>query len=89
MRATFLLIAVAATLAADLPHAGIWKMNPAKSDFGKSTVTITDSGSGEIQFLMDGQSYKFKTDGKDYPAIFGQTAAWKQMDAKRGKSSTS
>jgi hypothetical protein len=56
-------------------------MNPAKSDFGESTVTITDSGSGEMQFLIDGQSYKFKTDGKDYPAIFGQTAAWKQMDA--------
>jgi len=82
MRATFLLIAVAATLAAaDLPHAGKWKMNPAKSDFGESTVTITDRGSGEMQFLMDGQSYKFKTDGKDYPAIFGQTAAWKRMDA--------
>jgi hypothetical protein len=77
-----LILTAAATLAgADLPYAGKWKMNPAKSDFGETTVTFTDLGSGEMQILMDGQSYKFKLDGKDYPAFFGQTAAWKQVDA--------
>jgi hypothetical protein len=34
-------------VAADLPYAGKWKMNPAKSDFGETRVTITDLGSGE------------------------------------------
>jgi hypothetical protein len=83
MRYIFALtLAAAATLAAaDLPYAGKWKMNPAKSAFGEMTVTFTDLGSGEMQFLGDGQSYKFKVDGKDCPSFFGQTAAWKQLDA--------
>ncbi len=57
------------------------EFNPAKSDFGESTVTFAQTGSGEMQFTAEGQSYTFKTDGKDYPAIFGTTAAWKQIDA--------
>lgn len=81
-RLTLLILSAAAVLAAaDLPYAGKWKMNPAKSDFGETTVTITDLGSGEMEFLGDGQSYKFKVDGKDYPSFFGQTAAWKKLDA--------
>jgi hypothetical protein len=71
----------AALAAADLPYAGKWKMDPAKSDLGQITVTFADLGSGEMQFTMDGQSYKFKTDGKEYPALMGQTAVWKQVDA--------
>ena len=31
--------AVTAMAAADLPYAGKWKMNPAKSNFGETTVT--------------------------------------------------
>jgi len=83
MRHTILLVLSAAAVmaAADLPYAGKWKMNPAKSDFGETTVTITNLGSGEMQFLGDGQSYNFKVDGNDYPSFYGQTAAWKQLDA--------
>lgn len=82
MRKTFVMIFATAMLtAADLPYAGTWKFNAAKSDLRESTVTFTQLASGEMQFNMDGQSYKFKTDGKDYPALFGQTAAWKQVDA--------
>ena len=83
MSRTFLLIlAAAATLAAaEFPFAGNWKMNPAKSDFGQTTVTFTEAGPGQMEFTMDGQSYKFKMDGKDYPGLMGQTAAWKQVDA--------
>jgi hypothetical protein len=67
-------LAVAGTLvAADLPYSGKWRMNPAKSDFGESSVTLAQTASGEMQYTADGQSYTFKFDGKDYPALFGQT----------------
>jgi hypothetical protein len=65
----------------DLPYAGTWKLNVAKSDFGETTVTFAETGSGEMQFTAAGQSYTFRVDGKGYPALFGRTAAWKQIDA--------
>lgn len=67
--------------AADLPYAGKWKLNVAKSDFGETTVTFAQTGSGEMQFTAAGQSYTFRVDGKDYPALLGRTATWKQIDA--------
>lgn len=74
--------AVVATLAAaDLPFAGKWKMNPAKSDFGATTITYTSLPSGEWESTADGQTYKFKMDGQDYPDGYGGTAAWKSVDA--------
>jgi hypothetical protein len=74
-----LLVAVTGVSAADPPYVGKWKMNPAKSDFGETTITYTQLPTGEMQAAMAGESYKFKTDGKDYPAIFGSTAAWKSL----------
>jgi hypothetical protein len=67
--------------AADLPYAGKWKLNPAKSKFTGTAVTFAQNASGEMQFTAEGQSYTFKVDGEDYPALYGQTAAWKQIDA--------
>jgi hypothetical protein len=67
--------------AADLPYAGKWKLNVAKSDFGETTVTIAQTASGEMQFTTAGQSYTFRADGKDYPGLFGRTVTWKQIDA--------
>lgn len=67
--------------AADLPYAGKWKLNVAQSDFGETTITFAQTGSGEMQFTAVGQSYTFRMDGKDYPALFGRTASWKQIDA--------
>jgi hypothetical protein len=84
---TTLLVAVllgmsAALLRAeDPPYAGTWKLNPAKSDFGEQTVTYEDTGSGEMKFTGDGQSYTFKTDGKDYPTPWGVSSAWKSTGA--------
>ncbi len=75
------LAAAAVLLAADPPYAGKWKMNPAKSDFGETTITYEQLPSGEMQATADGQSYKFKIDGKDYPDPFGDTAAWKSTGA--------
>ena len=92
MRTTFAvvvvgtLVAIASPLAAqtgkttDLPYLGTWKLNIAKSDFGETTVTFAENASGEMQFTAAGQSYKFRTDSKDYSALFGRTAAWKQID---------
>jgi len=82
LRTAGLMLLAAGTLAAaDPPYAGKWKFNPAKSDFGETTVTYSQTPSGEMQVTAGGLSYTFKTDGKDYPAIFGTTAAWKQIDA--------
>jgi hypothetical protein len=81
-RLLWLVFTIAATTAvatADLPYAGKWKMNPAKSDFGETTVTYEPLPSGEMQATATGQSYKFKMDGKDYPAWFGSDAAWKSL----------
>jgi hypothetical protein len=69
-----------ALCAADLPYAGKWKMNPAKSDFGATTVTFTSLPSGEWESTSDGQTYKFRMDEKDYPDAFGNVANWKSID---------
>jgi hypothetical protein len=75
------LAAAAALAAADLPYVGTWKMNPAKSDLGGTTVTYEKLPSGDWQSTADGQPYKFKMDDKDYPDGMGNTAAWKTINA--------
>ena len=84
MRNVFLIGICACTLglAAEAPYAGKWKMNPAKSDFGDTTVTYEQLPGGEMKAMMDGQSYTFKTDGKETKTPWGSTAAWKSVDAK-------
>jgi len=77
----FAIAAVITVAAADPPYIGKWKMNPAKSDFGETTVTYEQLPSGEMQATMAGVSYKFKLDGKEYPATFGSTATWKTLSA--------
>jgi hypothetical protein len=75
-------LAAAATLiAADMPYAGKWKMNLAKSDLGGTTITYESLPSGDWQSTENGQPYKFKMDGKDYPDGMGNTAAWKAINA--------
>jgi hypothetical protein len=68
-------------IAADAPYAGKWKMNPAKSSFGDSIITYETMPGGEIKATMDGMSYTFKMDGKDYPTPWGFTSSWKTVDA--------
>ncbi len=75
----FVFAAAIAIAATDLPYAGKWKMNPAKSDFGELTITYEQLPSGEMQATVDGQPYKFKIDEQEYPALFGSTAAWKSL----------
>ena len=72
--------AVGVTMAADSPFIGKWKMNPEKSKFAGATTTYEMLPSGEMQMTADGQTFKFRIDGKEYPAEFGATAAWKQID---------
>jgi hypothetical protein len=33
-----------------------------------------------MKYTADGLSYTFKVDGKEYPALFGWTVVWKQID---------
>ncbi len=83
MHKAFLIGVVACCLAAaaDAPYAGKWKMNVAKSDFGETTLTYEPTAGGAMKATMDGQSYTFKTDGKDNMTPWGMTAAWKAVDA--------
>src|SRR5262245_30920760 len=83
---TIALATVAA--AADLPYVGKWKMNPAKSDFGETTMTYEQLPSGEIQVTVSGQTYKVKADGKDYPAPFGTMASWKSLSPTSWEATT-
>src|SRR5262249_6246358 len=76
-----MLLVSASLLAADAPYVGKWKLNPAKSDFGESTVTYEQAAGGAMKATADGQSYTFKTDGKDYPTPWGTVAVWKAIDA--------
>jgi len=73
--------ACALSAAADAPYAGKWKMNVAKSDFGDTTVTYEQLSGGEMKATLDGQSYTFKTDGRDTMTPWGVTFAWKAVDA--------
>ena len=84
MRTVFLTMACVCFLcaAADAPYAGKWKMNAAKSDFGSSTVLYEQLSGGEMKATMDGVSYTFKFDGKDYMTPWGMTTAWKAVDAR-------
>ena len=72
-------VATTALAAQDLPYAGKWKMNPAKINFGETTITYEQMPSGEMKATAVGQTYTFKMDGKDYPAVFGADAAWTSL----------
>jgi len=78
----FTICSCALAFAADPPYAGKWKMNPAKSDFGSMTVAYEQLSAGEFKCTADGQSFTFKTDGKDVMTPWGITQAWKMVDAK-------
>jgi hypothetical protein len=78
---TVLCLAATVLSAADLPYAGKWKFNVSKSDLGETTVTYAQLPSGEMQSTADGQSYKFKIDGKEYLDPYGNMDSWKAVDA--------
>jgi hypothetical protein len=71
------LAAAAVLAAADGSYVGKWKMNVAKSDFGDTTITFGQAPSGGMQMTVDGQTYSFKTDGKEYDGVFGSKMSWK------------
>ncbi len=77
----FGICACALAFAADPPYAGKWKMNAARSDFGSMTITYEQLAGGEIKCTADGQSFTFKTDGKDVMTPWGMTQAWKTVNA--------
>lgn len=70
--------------AAEFPFVGMWKLNPAKIQFTGTALGFEQLPSGEMRTTAEGQSDTFKTDRKEYPAPFGATAAWKQLNTKTG-----
>lgn len=79
--ALVLAVATIGAAAADSPFVGKWKLNLEKSQFTGTTMTFEPLPSGQMRTTAEGQSYDFRADGKEYPAFFGSTAAWKQLDA--------
>jgi len=73
------LAAAAALAAADASYVGKWKFNVAKSDFGDTTINLRASAVRRMQMTVDGQTYTFKTDGKEKSttAMFGSKMSWK------------
>jgi hypothetical protein len=79
---TLALVAAATFLvAADPPYVGTWKLNPARSSFGETTVTYEEIAGGQMKVTAEGLSYTFKADGKEYPTPWGSSTAWKAVDA--------
>jgi hypothetical protein len=76
----FCLAVTGVMMAADSPFTGKWKLNTAKSKFTGVTTTFEALPTGEMQMTSEGQSDKFKIDGKEYPTAFGAGATWKQLD---------
>lgn len=72
---------VTVATAADMPYAGKWKVNLAKSDFGQTTATYESLPGGEWQATSFGVTYKFKMDGKEVPDGMGGSVSWKAIDA--------
>jgi hypothetical protein len=75
-----LLLLSTATLLAQTPMAGTWKMNLAKSKLTGETITFTPEAGGAIRYTAEGRSYTFKPDGSDTPTPTGMIAAWKAID---------
>jgi hypothetical protein len=63
---------VSAALAADLPYAGKWKVNLAKSDFGQTTVTYENLPGGEWQTSAFCVTSKFRMDVRQDPHLYRQ-----------------
>ena len=55
----------AGLMAAAVPYSGKWKLNPARSDFGETTIAYEQMAGCEMKLTADGLSCTFKTDGKE------------------------
>ena len=73
-------LAASSAMAADPPYVGKWKLNLEKSLVALVVTYEQDPGGGFKQTMLD-ESFTFKVDGKEYPALFGATAAWTAIDA--------
>jgi hypothetical protein len=84
MQGFVLALAVFTTAAADLPYVGRWKLNMAKSDVGNLSVVFERTPDAKIRTTTGAFVPKatFRFDGQDYPAEFGITVAWSQLDAR-------
>jgi hypothetical protein len=72
-------LAPAILAAADAPYIGKWKLNVAKSQLTGETLTLEKTSSGMIRESIEGVSYEFKLDGKEYPTPYGGTLAMKEI----------
>jgi hypothetical protein len=82
-------ISICAAAAADLPHVGRWRLNPARSDFGGLTLAFESTAAGAVRGSVNGGPCNtFSFDGRDVPTHSGYTSSWRQLDARTWSSTT-
>jgi len=70
---------------AENPFVGTWKLNQQKSHLTGSTLKFSSAGNGMLRETVAEGSYTFKTDGKSYPALFGDTENWEALSGHSWK----
>ncbi len=62
------------------PWVGTWTMDQSQSKLTGGTFRFTGAPDGEMAFIGNGHSSKFKTDGQPYKTWSGEDATWKKVD---------
>jgi hypothetical protein len=75
VRSIFLISLCAATLTADDPFIGTWRLNLARSKLTGQTIEITQIPGNGYKFQEDEHSDLIFADGLDHPTHFGETMA--------------
>lgn len=86
--ASLLVLFTTALMAADNPFVGTWKLDTAKSNFTGETMKLEPTGSNMVRYSSGGESYEFRTDGKQYPGLFGRIVSVKKVDPKTWERTT-
>lgn len=90
----FVVVYLSATVHAENPFIGKWKIDEAKSHFAGQTDSVTSLGANTWKFQYGAYSWVLKADGTDQPTPFGTSAmkivnatTWQFTDKTNGKPS--
>jgi hypothetical protein len=61
---------------AELPIAGLWKLNPEKSHMAGDVMSFAPAPNNSVRFGEEGQSYVFQPNGSPATTLGGNTATW-------------
>lgn len=70
---------------AESPFVGTWKLNQEKSHLAGSTLKFSPAANGMLRETIAEGSFTFKTDGQNYPSLFGDTESWEKLSGHSWK----